>query len=148
MRIKDIASLGIDINEIEIDITPIIEQKFIESKMCNNYREDSVNYFISNTINFHSTQNNFLVLMGRCIKIICPNCEKEISQKGSGGYPSLYTIESSQASSSEVLYTVMYKCNNCDIVVNLSINPDEVISINFDKSRFTVIDYTKDSNEK
>ena len=135
MRIKDIAALRIDINEIEVDITPIIEQKYFESKTCKNFREDSVNFFIYKKINFHSTSNNFLILMKRFVKIICPNCKREIQQEGYGGSPSLYTI--------------IYKCNNCSTVLNLVVNPNEIISINFDKSNNSVKEKSREEyNEK
>ncbi len=120
MKIKDIESLRIDINEIEIDITPIIEQKFYDSKACDNFREDSVNYLISNTMNFHSTPNNFLILMKRFVKIICPKCKREMPQKGSGGIPSAYIIT--------------YDCSKCKTKLSISVNPEDAIHINFDKS--------------
>jgi len=120
MKIKELSDLGLGvrIDDIEVDVTSVVENAFFERHNCQDYRKESINFMIKNKIDFHSTCNNDHEIMKKLIKVSCPVCHKNMKVTSGGGNGSISTTT--------------YSCDECSTNVNITI-PDSGIHVDFER---------------
>jgi hypothetical protein len=73
MQIKDLKEIiPINIGQVEVDATSLIEHYFFDKPGHSDYRTDSINFMTKQKINFHSTCNSAFNVVKKFVKISCP----------------------------------------------------------------------------
>lgn len=120
MKIKDLiekTGLPLNIQDIEVDVTGIIEDHFFNLKSVKDYRNKAIDYMVTNKLSFGSSCNSHHEIMKRFITVKCPVCGKEMTVTQGGG--------NSDTS------TTTYTCADCKTVANLTMPNDGGVYFNF-----------------
>jgi hypothetical protein len=82
---KKVEGLRVNWEELDVDLTEIVEHAFFEKPGHTDYRKESIQYMVRNKIDFHSTCNSVFDVARMYLKFECPHCGKEMKMCGGGG---------------------------------------------------------------
>jgi predicted RNA-binding Zn-ribbon protein involved in translation (DUF1610 family) len=89
MKLKDFQKkcpgVCLQLGELEVDQTALIEHDFFERANKDNYRVEAIQYMTKHNIDWHSTGNSAFDVMRNFIKIKCPKCGKNMVACSGGG---------------------------------------------------------------
>lgn len=119
MKLKDFQKkcpgVRLQLGELEIDATRLIEHSLFEREDCRNYRQETINYLVRHKIDGHSTCNNIHEFAKAFVKVQCPSCHKNMKIDGGSGNSHSHTVN--------------YKCD-CGTMFHLT-TPNDGMSIEF-----------------
>ncbi|MDD5649762.1 MAG: hypothetical protein PHF86_04980 [Candidatus Nanoarchaeia archaeon] len=125
MKLKDFQKkcpgVRLQLGELEVDQTALIERDFFEHATRDNYRVEAIQYMTKHDIDWHSTCNSIFDVMKLFIKIKCPKCHKNMESTGGGGNGHVSSMR--------------YVCS-CGTEANLTM-PNDGLSINFKEEEKT-----------
>lgn len=96
MKLRDFQhkcpGVRLQLGELEIDPTRLIEHDMFENNTVANYRVETINYLVKHKIHGHSTCNNIFEFAKAFVKVSCPSCKKNMEIDGGGGNSESHTI--------------------------------------------------------